>query len=199
MGLARPADSNVDSCFSQFPKEIFEAGFAFFVAVGHEEHPIICELAGEAGEFFELFGGDFVAAEADGGDLQLVETHDVVHAFDDDDTVAIEGFFDPGFLESRGVAAVEFEASVIAGDVAVLAGFLAFRFSGFDPVVPFGFEVQVSAAIADDVAPFVAVGVDEVAFAEQRATVARYPADAPFLHEFGCHPRTLANVVSGFG
>ena len=199
MGLAGPAESDEDFGFGQLPKQILEARFAFFVAVGHEEDSIIGELAGEAGEFFELLGGDLVAAEADGGDLQLVESHDVVHAFDNDEAVTVEGFFDPGFLESGGVAAVEFEASVVAGDVAVFAGFLAFGFAGFDPVVPFGFKVQVTATVADDVAAFVAVRIDEVAFAEQRSTVAGDPADAPFLHEFGCHPRTLANVLSGFG
>ena len=68
---------------------------------------------------------------------------------------------------SGGVAAVEFEAAMEASDIAVLAGFLAFGFAGSAPVVPLGFEVEVSAAVADDFAAFVAVGVDEVVFAEQ--------------------------------
>ncbi len=199
MGLAGPAESDVDVGFGQLPKQILETGFSFFVAVGHEEDSVVRELAGEAGEFFELFRCDFVAAEADGGDLKFVESHDVIHSFHNDDSVTVEGFFDPGFMESSGVAAVEFEASVVAGDIAVFAGLFAFGFSSFDPVVPFGFKVQVTATVADNVAAFVAVGVDEVAFAEQRATVARYPADAPFLHEFGRHPRTLTNILSGFG
>lgn len=86
-------------------------------------------MVGEAGEFVELLGGDFVAAEADGGDLEFIESHDVVHAFDDHMAVAVEGFFDPRFLKSGSVAAVEFEAAMEAGDVAVLAVFLAFWFA----------------------------------------------------------------------
>lgn len=44
----------------------FESGLSFSVAVEDQENAIVCELAVEAGEFVELLGGDFVAAEADG-------------------------------------------------------------------------------------------------------------------------------------
>ena len=129
MCSARPSKSHLHLGFTEFPQQVFESRFSFFVAVGHQEDAVVGELAGEAGEFVELLGSDFVAAEAHGGDFQFIESHDVVHSFDDDDAVAVEGFFDPGFLKPGGVAAVEFEAAMESRDVAMLAGFLAFWFA----------------------------------------------------------------------
>ena len=52
---------------------------------------VVCELAGEAGDFVELFTGDFIAAEADGGDLKAFHAEGVVHAFDNDEAVVAAG------------------------------------------------------------------------------------------------------------
>ena len=114
VGLAREFQTNLNLGFGEFPKQVFEAVFSFLVTVWHQQNTVVGELAGEAGEFFELLGGDFIAAESDVGDLKFIESHDVVHAFDDDKAVSVEGFFDPRFLKSRGVASVEFETLVVA-------------------------------------------------------------------------------------
>ena len=168
-------------CFAEFPEQILEPRLSLLITVRHQEDAVVAELAGKAGEFFELFSGDFVAAEADSGYLEFVKSHDVVHAFDDDEAVAIKGFFDPGFLQSSGVAAVEFEAAMIAADVTVLAWLFTFWFTVANPVVPFRFEVQIAAAVADDFPAFIAVRVDEIVLSKHAAAVAGDPASSPFL------------------
>lgn len=65
----------MNQCFTKFSQKILEADFAFFIAVGHEEDTIVGELAGETGEFVELLGGDFVAAEAD--EQRLIWRHTI--------------------------------------------------------------------------------------------------------------------------
>ena len=60
--MAGPAESDLHPDFAEFPQQIFEASFTFFVAVGNKEDAVGGELAGEAGEFVELLSGDFVAA-----------------------------------------------------------------------------------------------------------------------------------------
>ena len=79
-------------CFAEFPKEIFELCLSFFVAVGEQQGLVVGDGAGVAEEFFELLTGDFVAAEAERGDLKTFHAEDVVHAFDDDEAVPTAEF-----------------------------------------------------------------------------------------------------------
>ncbi len=78
MSFTRPSQSHLNMCFTEFPKQVFEAGFTFLVTVGHQEDAVVGELAGEAGEFVELLGSDFVGSKADGRDMEFIQSHDVV-------------------------------------------------------------------------------------------------------------------------
>ncbi len=51
--------------------------------------------------------------DADGGDAEVVETDDIVEAFDDDEAVLGDEFTVAGFLQAAGLWAEEFDASML--------------------------------------------------------------------------------------
>ena len=143
--------------------------------------------------------GGFVAAEADGGNLESIHSQDVVLAFDDHQPVLMQGFADIVVLHSGGVAAVEFGSSMKSADVTMFGRFLAVRATVANPASVFLLKGKIAAGVTHDFATFIAVRVYEILLSEEAPSIAGDPANSLFLQQLGRHPTPAANVLGGFG
>ena len=144
--------------FGEEPECLFGALGTRVVTVKHKVYSIDTKLSGEAGDLFSLWFCHAVGHDTEGWNTEIVEVDHVVKTFNEDQAVLLDEFAVARFLQTAGLLAVQFEATMEAFGEPMFSGwFFAGAFSRGELLV-FSFFLFVLNIASDPCQNFALLG-----------------------------------------